>query len=99
MLQTGNVKRLIAAEDYKRKIEEAAKDVMITNQYLLETREQKEGWTTLPNIQENQSTSPVNVDIEDDDLAQVLYTSGTESAPKGVWLSRKSIITEYIRCA
>src|SRR5699024_6968384 len=37
-------------------------------------------------------------DIQDDDLAQVLYTSGTESAPKGVMLSHKSIISEYVSC-
>ena len=36
------------------------------------------------------------MDILDDDLAQVLYTSGTESRPKGVMLTHKSIISEYV---
>ena len=36
------------------------------------------------------------VDLVDDDVAQILYTSGTESKPKGVMLTHKSIISEYV---
>src|SRR5699024_9966850 len=36
------------------------------------------------------------IDISDDDLDQVLYTSGTESKPKGDMLSHKSIMSEYV---
>jgi fatty-acyl-CoA synthase len=36
------------------------------------------------------------VNLEDDDVAHILYTSGTESKPKGVMLTHKSIISEYV---
>ncbi|EST56357.1 acyl-CoA synthetase [Brevibacillus panacihumi W25] len=36
------------------------------------------------------------VELEDDDIAHILYTSGTESRPKGVMLTHKSIISEYV---
>src|SRR5690625_230893 len=53
-------------------------------------------WQPLKNVRENQPTNVVDVTLEDDDLAQVLYTSGTESRPKGVMLSHKSLVSEYV---
>jgi fatty-acyl-CoA synthase len=32
------------------------------------------------------------------DMAQVIYTSGTESLPKGAMLTHESIITQYLTC-
>ncbi len=43
-------------------------------------------------------TDLVNSDIDDESLAHVLYTSGTESRPKGVMLTHKSIVSEYVSC-
>ncbi|MFS0921416.1 acyl-CoA synthetase [Brevibacillus sp. 179-C 1.1 NHS] len=37
-----------------------------------------------------------DVDIVDEDVVHILYTSGTESKPKGVMLTHKSIISEYV---
>src|SRR5690606_33932933 len=45
---------------------------------------------------EGRQTTVIDVDLDDDDLAHVLYTSGTESKPKGVMLTHKSIISEYV---
>lgn len=57
-----------------------------------------DGWESLEDVQKDGSEEMVDEQIEDDALAQVLYTSGTESAPKGVMLSHKSIISEYVSC-
>src|SRR5699024_50535 len=47
-------------------------------------------------LREGQARSFVEAEIDDDDLAHVLYTSGTESRPKGVMLSHKSLVSEYV---
>ncbi|WP_019121563.1 acyl-CoA synthetase [Brevibacillus massiliensis] len=36
------------------------------------------------------------VDLWDDDVVHILYTSGTESRPKGVMLTHKNVISEYV---
>ncbi len=36
--------------------------------------------------------------IDAEDIAQIAYTSGTESAPKGAMLSHRALIAEYVSC-
>jgi fatty-acyl-CoA synthase len=36
--------------------------------------------------------------VEDDDPLRLMYTSGTESRPKGVMLSSRSLIAQYVTC-
>jgi fatty-acyl-CoA synthase len=43
--------------------------------------------------------SAVEVPIVDDDPLRLMYTSGTESRPKGVMLSSRSLIAQYVSCA
>ena len=40
----------------------------------------------------------VEVDVTDEDLAQLLYTSGTISVPKGAMMSHRALLHEYISC-
>jgi fatty-acyl-CoA synthase len=42
--------------------------------------------------------SAPNVAVADDDPLRLMYTSGTEARPKGVMLSSKSLISEYVTC-
>ncbi|MFP5019370.1 acyl-CoA synthetase [Pseudonocardia phyllosphaerae] len=39
-----------------------------------------------------------DVDVADDDPIRLMYTSGTESRPKGVMLPSRSLITQYVSC-
>ncbi|MGO1885055.1 MAG: fatty acyl-CoA synthetase [Citricoccus sp.] len=39
--------------------------------------------------------TPLDVPVGDEDLAQLLYTSGTTSAPKGAMMSHRALIAEY----
>jgi fatty-acyl-CoA synthase len=40
----------------------------------------------------------VDVAVADDDPIRLMYTSGTESRPKGVMLSSRSLISQYVSC-
>jgi fatty-acyl-CoA synthase len=55
--------------------------------------EDVDGWWT-----EGPDTAP-DVPVGDDDPLRLMYTSGTESRPKGVMLSSRSLIAQYVGCA
>ena len=44
-------------------------------------------------------TSAPDILVADDDPLRLMYTSGTESRPKGVMLSSRSLIAQYVSCA
>jgi len=57
------------------------------------------GWEDVdPWWQSGDDTMP-DVPIADDDPLRLMYTSGTESRPKGVMLSSRSLISQYVSCA
>lgn len=39
-----------------------------------------------------------DAEVYDDDAVQILYTSGTESQPKGVVLTHRNVISQYVSC-
>ena len=45
------------------------------------------------------SDPPPAVDLKGEDLAQIVYTSGTESSPKGAMLTHDAVIWQYASCA
>ncbi|BBX07866.1 acyl-CoA synthetase [Mycolicibacterium aichiense] len=42
------------------------------------------------------TSSPPNPDVDDDQLLRVMYTSGTESRPKGVMHSSRTLMWQYV---
>src|SRR5215218_6778274 len=57
-----------------------------------------DGWEDVdPWWRSGEDSSPV-VDVADDDPLRLMYTSGTESRPKGVMLSSRSLISQYVTC-
>jgi fatty-acyl-CoA synthase len=43
-------------------------------------------------------TDDPDVDVEVEDIAQIPYTSGTESRPKGAMLSHRALMSQYFSC-
>jgi fatty-acyl-CoA synthase len=104
ILNHAGVKGFVASEEYAPVLDEAATDLQILFRYLMDIPKDKpipeelSHWTTLTQAREGQSVEFVDADLDDEDLAHVLYTSGTESRPKGVMLTHKSIVSEYVSC-
>ncbi len=57
-----------------------------------------EGWESTDTWLDDANTSPVHVDIGEDEPMQLMYTSGTESRPKGALLSTRALIAQYVSC-
>jgi len=58
-----------------------------------------EGWDDVDGWIDAGDASEPDVLIGDDDPLRLMYTSGTESRPKGVLLSSRSLIAQYVSCA
>ncbi|WP_158887448.1 acyl-CoA synthetase [Amycolatopsis anabasis] len=43
-------------------------------------------------------TPELDVEVADTDLAQLLYTSGTTSRPKGAMMTHRALVHEYVSC-
>ncbi|BDH62825.1 acyl-CoA synthetase [Lysinibacillus sp. PLM2] len=100
ILDHAGVTGIIASVEYAPIMDEAARGLDIKYRYLMEVEKNDQKalshWKLLAQEREGKSSHPLDVDLDDDDLAHVLYTSGTESKPKGVMLTHKSIISEYV---
>lgn len=42
--------------------------------------------------------TPASLELDSSALAQIIYTSGTESLPKGAMLTHEAVIAEYVTC-
>ncbi|OWY81533.1 acyl-CoA synthetase [Rhodococcus sp. BUPNP1] len=54
-----------------------------------------EGWEDFTDWMDEPGTAP-DVLVADDDPVRIMYTSGTESRPKGALLSSRALVSEYI---
>lgn len=102
ILEHAEVSGLIASKEYATVLDEGAKRLDIKQRYLMdiltpsvETSLSKD-WVLLGVARKRRPIFIVEANVKDDDLAQVLYTSGTESRPKGVMLTHKSLTSEYV---
>jgi fatty-acyl-CoA synthase len=63
----------------------------------LASGELPDGWSDLQEWLDQDGTAP-EVLVEDDDPVQMLFTSGTESRPKGALLSSRSLLWSFATC-
>jgi fatty-acyl-CoA synthase len=56
------------------------------------------GWQRVTDWMADGAPEVPEVTVADQDLAQLIYTSGTESRPKGAMLSHRSLVAQYVSC-
>ena len=62
-----------------------------------ETSAAPDGWIPFEQASSANVQEPA-VDLDTGDLAQIIYTSGTESRPKGAMLTHNAVIWQYVSC-
>ena len=78
----------------------AAKGTQVTRFLGLPSEDSTEtpaGMTGFDDLLEGDAT-PVTSDVDDRSLLQIVYTSGTESSPKGALLTHGAVMTQYVTC-
>jgi fatty-acyl-CoA synthase len=76
----------------------AGTDVVVRGWIDLAGQPAPSGWEDVAGWAEHPDDRPPQVIVGDDDPLRLMYTSGTESRPKGVQLSSRSIIAQYVSC-
>ena len=57
-----------------------------------------DGWEPVASILDHDDDTEVWTDLRGDDPVQMMYTSGTESRPKGALLSSDALYAQYVSC-
>ncbi|MCX7982044.1 MAG: acyl-CoA synthetase [Syntrophales bacterium] len=61
-------------------------------------KEAPQGFEDVSVLMGNMPATEVMVEIDAEDIAQIPYTSGTESKPKGAMLSHRALMSQYFSC-
>nr|WP_268753342.1 fatty acyl-CoA synthetase [Ferroacidibacillus organovorans] len=101
ILQHSNVQVFLASIEFAEFLDQASKrsNISISNRYLMDTQfapSKLAHWHPLGACRERMPTDLFESNVSDEDVAHILYTSGTESKPKGVMLTHANLVSEYV---
>ena len=96
VIQQSGAKALVSDLSLSETVEQACKGVQLSfkGHFYAEHNQP----SLLQQAQTNSPVAQLQVDIRDDDLAQLLYTSGTTAAPKAAMMTHKALMAEYFAC-
>ncbi len=85
------------AETAEKAIEASGSTAIGTRAVIRRGGPETPGWTDIAEWLEHDGEAP-EVDVADDDPLRIMYTSGTESRPKGALHSSRSLMWQYVSC-
>lgn len=89
---------LLKTADAAIKTADAERSVRVRGVIVEHGTDTSGGWEALQTWMEHPDATVPDVTLADDDPLQLLYTSGTESRPKGATLTSRSLIAQYVSC-
>ena len=99
VLGHSGARMLCAADEFVRVAQDAATGTAVEVLIRLDGNASgaPPGWIPFEQVDAADNQEPV-VDLDTGDLAQIIYTSGTESRPKGAMLTHDAVIWQYVSC-
>jgi len=79
-------------------IAEARLDLKLKGAIREKSQTTPSGWECVQDWMEHRNATAPDVEVGDDEPVQMLYTSGTESRPKGALLSARCLYSHYTSC-
>lgn len=97
VLQQSDAQGLISDISLSDTVKSACKDLSLTLQAHFHGSDPHDSDILKQAQSEHSATAPA-INILDDELAQLLYTSGTTAAPKAAMMTHKALLAEYYAC-